>query len=296
MIASNASADLTGVHAAFLELAALRAVDDAGLARYVAGEPAEARHVMALPRSDGSVRYRTLWRNEAAAWCDGFACAAGQPDLIPSVAALPMPTLLTIAAAAIRIQSSASTGGASMTVQGVHHLIATGQLYPLYGRKDTGEGLERYLFADQVKVIVAHRRGLTATSKAQISRWQRAEEAAQAQWLTVRRRLPAPIRTGMVDVDIRPLPSPDPLPLHQDARPTARSLDGLVTGLMAAHNRGWLRYLYPAEDGRSFVVAVDQPAGERQRSLPQARVLAWLLGVADWHEHPELVAYRPDLG
>lgn len=276
--------DLPGTRAAFCDLVALRAVADLDLATYVAGDPGRARHVMGLTRAGGQVVYRTLHRGEPLAWASGLAAGAGLVDLGDQLAATAVPALL---------DGDTAARALGLSVQGLHYAVRAGDLYPLYGnRAGTGTGTARYLFASQVAAEAARRqlRGdhLAAGRRKRLE--AQLDQSTQA-WLQVRQMLPAPVRESMVDVDIRPLPSPDPLPVDPDAAPAVQA----VRGLQIAEAQGWLTYHYPI--GRAYAVTmVDQRGHEVDMTVPADGVLAWLLGVADRHGRADLVAYRPGLG
>jgi len=282
--------DPTGITDAIVDLFAMRAVHDLPLARYVAGEPAEARHTMRLPAGDdeGEGRYRTLLRGEPAGWCDGLATAAGFPELVPALAARPMPRVLTFVEAAGLLPSLADPE-ASLTTYGLAN--AAQKLYPLYANNINARGRQRYLFELDVKAAAAERR--LATAERPSARLRQAVAAAKAEWLALQRLLPVPIREHMVDVDLSLPPGRVRLALDPEVLSTAALC---LDGLLIAERQGWLVYLHPGPAGRSYVVSVaDRDGGRVERELPQERVLSWLLGVADWHGRPDLVAYRSGL-
>lgn len=279
----------TGVADAVLELFAMRAVEDLDLAEYVAGEPAEARHTLLT----NSGAYRVLLRGEPAAWCDGLASAAGYPQLIPDLAARPVPKVLTLAQAAQLLPSLADPD-AALSTYGAKNAAQT--LYPLYAANLLSRGRQRYLFELEVRAVAAERRLTVAergTERRPRARLSKAAAAAREEWLALRRQLPTPIREHMAEVDLAPAASPDPLPLDPD-RLSASAL--CLDGLTIAHQEGWLVYRHPTGEGRAYAVQLETPDGPVSREIPQERVLPWLLGVADWHGRPELVAYRPGLG
>lgn len=287
--------DPTGATDAIVELFALRAVDDLSLAQYVAGEPAEARHTMRLLRPAGTVRYRTLLRGEPTGWCDGLACAAGHPDLVPSIGQWPMPRVLTFAEAAELLPSLADPE-ASLSTYGVAN--AAQKLYPLYANNLSARGRQRYLFELDVKAEAAERRLAARRAERRPAEMvRRSAERARGEWLALRRLLPPPIREHMVEVDLT-TPTPGRRRLVLD--PEVLSVAALcLDGLAIAEREGWLAYCWPGPGGRSHVVQVPVQDGDGvrwvERQLPQERVLPWLLGVADWHGRPDLVAYRPGL-
>lgn len=256
--------DLPGTRAAFHSLHALRRVHDLGLATYVAGQPRDARHVMRR-----CYTYRTLLRGEALAWAAGLAAGAGRLTLADEVAAQPVPDLVSVDTAAGRL---------GLGVPAVRLMIRGGQLYPLYGNRADGTGRALYLFTAQVAAERAARLGTQV------------EETRQA-WLAVRSLLPTPVPESMVGVDITPAPSPDPLPLDPDLAGSVRA----VQGLQMAERAGWLTYHYPIRDGYAVTMA-DVAGTEVDITVPAQALLAWLLGVADWHGRADLVAYRPGLG
>lgn len=271
-----------GARTALLDLFALRTVEDLGLATYVAGAAAYARHVMRLippwargdeglagaaTRDRGPVMYRTLLRGEAQPWAAGLAAGAGVPDLAGRIGKRRMPTLMTIAEAAARL---------GLTEKGVANAVSRGDLYPVYGNTAQGWGRARYLFAAQIRVENLIREG-------------RVNDAAMTSWLRLRQMLPTPLRESMAGADVRPGPSPDPLPLDP-AKTAAAPL--AVRGLQIAEAQGWLTYHYPDGDGYRVTVGAD----DAPMTVPLQGLLAWLLGLADWHGRAELVAYRAELG
>jgi len=280
---------LDHIHAAILDLFAIQAVADAELADYVAGEPAEARHVLALPRLEQlgrSAFRRVLIRDEPADWCDGLACAAGRPELIPALAAGPWPAVVTVSGAAAMLPKLANPAE-TVGTYGAEYLAR--DLYPLYAHNQISRGRMRYLFEAEVRAEATTRRLQASPTRAK----QRAADTARLDWQSLRRRLPAPIRERQVGGDLRPGPSPVPLPLDPDELSVASMC---LDGLMVAHREGWLSYRHPGQ-GRSYVVQLPGPdGGDVEREISQARVLAWLLGVADWYGRADLVAYRPGLG
>lgn len=270
--------ELPGTRAAFHSLHALRRVEDLGLATYVAGQVRDARHVMRR-----CYTYRTLLRGEAQAWAAGLAAAAGHLELADQVAAQPVPSLLTLETAAERL---------GLAVQGVRLLLRGGGLYPLYGNRPDGTARALYLFTAQVAAEQAARelRDWSMTPSRQARLEVRAEQAKQ-DWLVIRAMLPTLVPEAMAGVDLAPAPSPDPLPLDPDLAGSVRA----VRGLQVAERAGWLTYHYPIGDGYAVTMS-DTDGTEVDITVPAQALLAWLLGVADWHGRADLVAYRPGLG
>lgn len=276
--------DPPGTRAAFLDLFGLRTVDDLGLAAYVAGEPAEARHVARVRRPRGQQVHRTLLRGEARAWTGGVAAGAGYPELMGQLGTHPTPALMPFGEAAQRL---------GLTESGLDYALKAGTLYPLYGNTASiRRGRARYLFADQVdlEVVTRELRGTLTPARRRLLE-RRVVERTEA-WMAVRAMLPTPVRESMAGVDIRPLPSPDPLPLDPD-RAGLAALS--VQGLQLAEQHEWLTYHYLLPHGYAVTVA-DREGAEVDITVPVEGLLAWLLGVADWHGRADLVAYRPGLG
>lgn len=274
---------MPGTASAFRDLYGLRSVDDLDLARYVAGDPGDARHVMRLARGNKRVTRRTLIRGEAEQWAAGLAAGAGHVDLGDRVANTPVPELVTLAEAADML---------GLTERGVDHVIGRGRLYPLYGNTSAGTSQARYLFACQVRAE-ARSRGL-ADENLQPRRRRVLElqlEDATAAWQLVRAMLPTPVPIAMAEGDIQPGPSPDPLPLDPRIDPATLA----VQGLQLAERRGWLTYHYPLA-GVYAVTMANLDGAQVDMTVPAKGLLAWLLGVADFHRRADLVAYRPGLG
>lgn len=284
--------DPPGTRAAFLDLVALHTVDDLGIAGYVAGTPAQGRHVMRVRKRRGLQVYRTLLRGEARAWAGGIAAGAGYPELAGQLDKLPTPALMPFGEAAQRLR---------LTKSGLDYALKVGNLYPLYGNTASiRRGRARYLFTDQVdlEVVTRELRGTlkrarrgTLTRARRTLLKERLAERTEA-WMAVRAMLPTPVRESMAGVDIRPLPSPDPLPLD----PGRLGVGVLnVQGLQLAEQCGWLTYHYLLPHGYAVTVA-DREGAEVDITVPVEGLLAWLLGLADWHGRADLVAYRPGLG
>jgi|KBSSwiStaDraftv2_1062776.scaffolds.fasta_scaffold62698_4 hypothetical protein len=279
--------EATAVHEAILELFAMRAVHELGLARYVAGEPALARQVLALNPAGRPRTFRTLIRDEPVAWCDGLACAAGYTGLIPALAAGPWPRVITPRDAA-QLLPKVADPSATVGTYGAEYLARA--MYPLYAHNRLSRGLARYLFVDEVQAEAATRRLAAQPTQAA----QSAADTARERWWALLRRLPTPARPRTVGADLTPVASPEPLPLDPGELSLA---DRCVAGLMVAHRQGWLTYLHPGPAGHSYLVRVANVDGDEvDREIGQARVAAWLLGVADFHGYPELVAFRDGLG
>ena len=272
-----ATPDRTGIGGAYRELRSIRTIDDVGLATYKAGAPDEGRHVLQLPRGT----YRTLLRDESAPWCDGLDVASGH-SRVAELAGAAVPKLLTLNEASDHLPISRFE---------LNRLTRAGGLYPLYGRTERGQGRVRYLFASQVHLEALTRQLEGARSRRRNLEKQR--EEALTVWLAQRRLLPPPIHESTVDVDLRPLPSPNPLPLDPSGSPEPRLC---IEALLRADEAGWLEYRHPTDTGDAYVVVVHLAGVQVKRRIPQRWLLAWLLGVADGHGRPDLVAFRLGLG
>lgn len=289
---------------AYADLRALRTVNDAGWAAYLATNPTDDRHVVMMVGR--GVAPRTLLRGEAFAWCDGLCAAAGGGDRVARVAAEPVPELVKVSDVGRMIPASDGRGGRGgpwLSRQGVAWNVNAGNLYCLYGR-----GKSKWLFMAQVKSEALERRVRTAeratrdaaragevagarAAQRELAALMRQADDAQAAWLEVRRLLPPPSRPSAAEVALRPKPSPNPLPISESKSGVTRRVDAL----MIAHEQGWLEYLHPSVDNTRYAVRVG--TGRRaRREIPYDAVLPWVLGVADWHGRADLVAYRPDLG
>lgn len=271
------SPDRTGVADAYVELRALRTVDDAGLATYVAGVPDEARHSLLLRRGGG---YRTLLRDEATPWCDGLDTASRRRR-VAELTAEPVPTLLTLAEAAQQLPVGQHE---------LNRLTRANALYPLYGRTPSGQGRVRYLFEPQVKLEALRRRLRVDPDDAEL---EQQRDEALAVWLAQRKLLPPLIHEATVDVDLRPAPSPDPLPLDPSSQPEPKVC---IEALRRAAELGWLEYRHPDDTGYVVAFSLNWRPDLFVRHLPQRDVLPFLLGMADFHGRSDEFAYRAGLG
>lgn len=274
---------------AYADLRGLRTVADSQWIAYLATYPADDRHVVLPLRLGRGWAPRTLLRGEAYQWCEGLCWAAGGGDLVARVADEALPELVAMAdvpGMIPAVDGRGGKGGPWLTRQGVAWNVNAGNFYTLYGRGRRS----RWLFADQVRAEAAERRVQAAAragaTKRRLAALVEQEGAARAKWLEVRKLLPPPTRPAAAEVDLRPKPSPDPLPIGQGLPGVTRR----VEALMVAADAGWLEYLHP--DGDVYVVRI---AGAEVR-VGEDAVLPWLLGVADWHCRADLIAYRPDLG
>lgn len=269
---------------AYADLRGLRTVTDEQWVAYLATHP-DDRHVVLPLRLGRGWAPRTLLRGEAHPWCEGLCWAAGGGDAARRVVDEPLPELVALADVPGMIPSVTGRGR-TLTRQGVAWNINAGNLYTLYGRGRH----QRWLFAAQVRAEAADRRVQIAerdnAKKRRLAGLVEQAGKARAAWLEVRKLLPPPTRPAAAEVDLRPKPSPDPLPID----PRLPAVTMRVNALMIARDAGWLEYLHP--DGDVYVVRI---GGALVRVRAEV-VLPWVLGVADWYGRADLIAYRADLG
>lgn len=305
MTPTTVAASPRGTEAAYAQLRALAVADLEGWCRYVAGRPAEGRHVLELARPRGRNVYRTLERGEAFWWALGLGDGCGQGQLVDAVLAEPVPGLVSTADAAAMMAAVDRWGnrtGPAMSAEGIKHNITSTRLYPLYGAQRF-----RYLFTAQTdaerlarEVAQLERLAHLAASEgneraartyqSQLAQAQPMAERAHLAWLDLRHTLPPNTPIDAVAVDVRPLASPSPLPIRAQGAGEAQ-----VQALRIGDRRGWFVYDHPG-DGLFTVTVTDAGGAPVEREVPTEGVLPWVLGVADWNNAAHLVAYRAGLG
>jgi hypothetical protein len=267
----------------YLALRALRVVQQAGWADLVAADMLAGRYVLDVG-TPTRPHYRTLHRGEPFWYCVGFGDACGGGDRVADLVDEDVPDLLDSAGAAAIIPRELFPFAPSMTVDGVRHLVDTGNLYVVYGLHR-----RRLLFRAEVDYVAAQRRARALAHHGELQAAARAAdvaEEARAQWAAVRNWLPdVHERDG---ADLRPRMAPVVLPAVQQPRAPR-----LRRALFLADEAGWLSYLHPVDDGEAYVVEV---RGVR-RQVPADAVLPYVLGVGDgFGGAGRLVAYREGLG
>lgn len=272
-----------GGRQAYLTQRALRVVQLAGWADLVAADMLAGRYVLDIG-APTRAHYRTLHRGEPFWYCVGFGDSRGGGDLVADLVDEDVPDLLDSAGAAAVLPREHFPFAPSMTVDGVRHLVETGNLNFLYGSRR-----QRLLFQAEVDYVAAQRRARALAHHGDLQDAVRAAdvaEAARVQWAAVRDRLPdVHPRPG---ADLTPLPAPVVLPAL--AQPRALRLR---RALFLADGAGWLSYLHPVDDGDAYAVEV---RGVR-REVPADGVLPYVLGVGDGTGGAgRLVAYREGLG
>lgn len=299
-----------GATEAYLGLLALKVADDEGWCRYVATEPtASGRHILEVPGlMKGSRKLRALTRGEAYWWAMGFGDGYGDGQLIADLAREPIPELVPVAQAMDLIPAVDRWGSMTqpwMSLAGIRHNIDTGRFYPIYGVS----GRTQYMFRAQIIAEAASRYAGAARSGAAdliaagdsgaAQAQQRAAEAERhadqtaADWQAIRERLPQRISPAQLGLTVTLRPSPDPLPVPSVYRTQASR--HVVRALMIGDQETWFGYRNPAGD--SYLVDVtDANDIPIRRSLPASSVLAWVLGMADYHGRSDLVAYRDGQG
>ncbi len=226
---------------------------------YVAGDLGAGRHLLQV---DG--RLREIQRDETSGWAHGVAAAHGKAHLLDDLGAVP--PLVSIEQAARDL---------NITTDGVDYRIAAGKLYPLYLARARG-GRERHLFVDQVRAAGGGG----------------PKDEAAARWQAIRAQLPPTTRIVDMPDYAGPAASPSPLPLPSGPAESIRRMNALIIG----DAEGWFEYVHGDPTTDRYLVSVLDNGSDREMTLPGDDVLPWVLGHADVHGHPELVAYREGLG
>jgi hypothetical protein len=249
----------------------------AGWYEYAGGDLSEGRHVLRLPNG----QWRELRRYEEVGWVRGVADAMHDGHTAEVWANIPIPELWTI-------QETADALG--VTEAQINYRFVNDWRPSTFGTGRKRASVDRWLYPVYVlsgNLRVQHT--IAAQAKASLG-----DTAAEAEWQRLRGLLPPTTTIPEVTDYPGPVPSPDPLPFGND-RPMARRAEALTI----ATNEGWLDFVHgDPQHGRW---TVDVPTGNdhvHRRTLQDADmdVLAYVLGHADVHGHPELVAYREGLG
>lgn len=223
---------------------------------YVAGDLGAGRHLLQV-----GDRHREVQRDETFGWAHGVAAAHRKAHLLDDLGLVPDLVSIEQAARALNI-----------TTDGVDYRIAAGKLYPLYLARARG-GRERHLFATQVNAALG-------------------DDEAAAQWQRTRALLPPTTRIVDMPEYTGPAPSPSPLPLPSGPAESTRRMQALMIGDV----EGWFVYVHGDPTADRYMVSVLDNGGDREMTIPGDDVLPWVLGHADVHGYPELVAYRKGLG
>ncbi len=248
-----------------LGLHCLRVAADEGWLTYAAGE---YRGQLVKVSRGRTTWWRYLRREWVHPWAEGLADQHKAGHLIDAAASLELPELVTLAEA-----------GAMLDVRydRLRGLVADRVLYPVYA-----EHKRQYLFRAQVDLLARERLG-------------RPTSRAGKAWVSIEAQLPPFVRPGDLTEPVRFRPSPNPLPMPFTGAASARQ--GRVCAI--AHDRGWLTFRGSVlERGTPsvFTVEVAGPDGPRTRELVQSRVMAYMLGAADFHGESRLVAFAEDQG
>lgn len=239
----------------------------AGWYEYAAGD--QRRSVLRLPESPDTpgrfTRWREIHRSEIRGWVRGVADAANDDhtgdawNLEPSQAATPYMLTTTEAAAALGIKEST-----------VDYRYMNASLYPVYVQR---RNAERYAIWPQI------------ADQLDLPGWSE-------EWQRIRSTLPPLTRVEQLTSYPGPVPS-GPLPYRNERR-----IGQQMEALTIADAEGWCAYVHGdgRDDGRYTIEVPAGPDHVTTRILTGDDVLPYVLGLADWHGHPELVAYRDGLG
>lgn len=250
-----------GATDAWRRLRALKIGDERGWFTYLAANGWIGRYVVRIASTG---RLRELHRAEVYHWAHGVATAIGDDAALTAIGRVP--ALYTIEDTANYLDRTPDT---------VLNRIREGKLLPILHVTPDAGGVQKLLYTSQVRAYAGGR-------------------AAATRWEKIHALLPPPTRIADLADYPGPAPSPDPLPLpagKQEATRRART-----RALMIGDSEGWFEYVAGDPIAGRYQVRTVGNGDRRPHVLPGARVLPWVLGHADHHGHPELVAYREGLG